>query len=112
MKTTSLPLITVLCGSTRFREAFHEANRMLTLMGHIVLAPGVFGHSGDQPPTDEQKAALDTLHLRKIDIADGVFVINPGGYIGDSTRAEIAYAEHTGKPVQYLVDQPIGGTNR
>ena len=87
-----------LCGSTRFRAEIVEANRLLTLEGHIVLAPGVFGHDGD-PITDDEKAKLDALHLRKIDMAKQVIVIAPEGYIGESTRREIVYAESTGKPV-------------
>ena len=90
--------VVCLCGSTRFRAEIVEANRLLTLEGHIVLAPGVFGHDGD-PITDDEKAKLDALHLRKIDMAEQVIVIAPGGYIGESTRREIAYAESTEKPV-------------
>ena len=90
--------VVCLCGSTRFRAEIVEANRLLTLEGHIVLAPGVFGHDGD-PITDDEKAKLDALHLRKIDMAEQVIVIAPGGYLGESTRREIAYAESTGKPV-------------
>jgi hypothetical protein len=100
------PRVVVLCGSTRFRDEMGDVNRTETLAGRIVVAPGVFAHSGDSI-TDEQKAALDALHLRKIDLADQVIVVNPGGYIGDSTRAEIAYAERTGKPVRYL--EPVVG---
>ena len=33
-----------------------------------------------------------------------IFVINPGGYIGQSTRREIEYALSTGKAVNYLVE--------
>ena len=90
--------VVCLCGSTRFRAEIVEANRLLTLEGHIVLAPGVFGHDGD-PITDDEKAKLDALHLRKIDMAEQVIVIAPEGYIGESTRREIVYAESTGKPV-------------
>ena len=90
--------VVCLCGSTRFRAEIVEANRLLTLEGHIVLAPGVFGHDGD-PITDDEKAKLDALHLRKIDMAEQVIVIATGGYIGESTRREIVYAESTGKPV-------------
>jgi hypothetical protein len=81
------------------------ANRDLTLGGCIVLAPGVFRHSGDTM-TDEQKVSLDALHFRKIDLADRVLVVNPGGYIGESTRREIEYARRVGKPVEYVVDEP------
>ncbi|NCB33597.1 MAG: hypothetical protein EOM64_06905, partial [Erysipelotrichia bacterium] len=48
------------------------------------------------------KIMLDDMHKRKIDMADEIFVINKNGYIGDSTRSEIAYAESHGKPVKYL----------
>lgn len=93
--------IICICGSTRFRDEMAEANRRLTLAGHIVLAPGVFAHSGDTI-TDEQKAALDSLHFRKIDLADEVLVVDPGGYIGESTSREIEYASRTGKPVRRM----------
>ena len=92
--------IVVICGSTRFRDEIAAATRGLTLAGHIVLAPGVFGHAGD-PVTDEQKQALDALHLAKIDLAGWVYVVNPGGYVGESTRREIAYATGLGKDVHY-----------
>lgn len=77
------------------------ANRDLTFAGAIVLAPGVLGRETDEKITTEQKTALGALHLRKIDLADRVLVINPGGYIGESTSREIAYAHATGKPVSF-----------
>jgi hypothetical protein len=79
----------------------HAANRDLTFAGVIVVAPGVFSHAEDRVITDEQKAALDALHLRKIDLADRVLVVNPGGYIGDSTSSEVEYARASGKPVSF-----------
>jgi len=102
------PKIVTICGSTKFRAEIAEANRMLTLAGYVVLAPGVFAHDGDEI-TDEQKIALDALHLRKIDLAMWVYVVNPGGYIGESTRKEIAYARKTRKGVLCLVDVGING---
>lgn len=97
------PPIAVLCGSTRFRADLEAANHDLTLQGYIVLAPGVFVHGlpEDVHIDDEDKEALDRLHLRKIDMADVVMVVNPGGYIGRSTETEIAYANSLGKPVLY-----------
>ena len=91
------PEIVCICGSTRFAEELREANRDLTFAGAIVLAPG----EADGPVTDEQKAVLDALHLHKIDLADQVLVVNPGGYIGESTSKEIAYARAGGKPVAF-----------
>lgn len=99
--------IVCICGSTRFRDEMTDANRRLTLEGRIVVAPGVFGHSGDEM-TDEQKVALDALHFQKIDLAQSVYVVNPGGYIGESTRREIAYAQRTGKAVVFLIEPEQG----
>ena len=45
---------------------------------------------------------LDDMHKRKIDMADEIFVINKGGYIGSSTKSEIEYATKTGKKVNYM----------
>ena len=95
--------VVTLCGSTRFRDAFMEAQKRLTLQGNIVISVGLFGHSGDgEVWTEGVKEMLDDMHKRKIDMADEIFVIDVGGYIGESTRSEIAYAERTGKPVRYL----------
>lgn len=94
------PKIVCLCGSTRFREPFTEANFTETIAGNIVLSVGCF--RGDRKFTDAQKAALDELHKRKIDLADEILVLNVGGYIGESTRGEINYAAQLGKPIRYL----------
>ena len=81
------------------------ANRDLTFAGVIVVAPGVFrradDHETEAEVTDGQKTALAALHLRKIDLADRVLVVNPGGYVGESTSREIAYARATGKPISF-----------
>ncbi|GAB2823965.1 hypothetical protein [Lentzea nigeriaca] len=99
------PEIVCICGSTRFEEEMRAANRDLTFAGVIVVAPGVFlraeNHGAGELITDEQKAALHALHLRKIDLADRVLVVNPGGYIGESTSREITYAQATGKPISF-----------
>ena len=91
------PEIVCICGSTRFVDEMRAANRDLTLAGVIVVAPG----EADGLISDEQKAALDALHLRKIDLADRVLVVNPGGYVGESTNREIGYARATGKPISF-----------
>ncbi|MCC5781409.1 hypothetical protein CRM73_00300 [Kocuria sp. CCUG 69068] len=96
----SRPRVVCICGSTRFRSEIAEANRVVTMAGRIVVAPGVYGHDGD-PMTDDDKTRLDDLHRRKIDLAYEVLVVNPGGYIGHSTRLEIGYAVLSGKPVRY-----------
>ena len=93
--------VITLCGSTRFKEAFMEQQKRLTLEGNIVISVGLFGHSGDEEVWAEgTKEMLDDMHKRKIDMADEIFVIDVGGYIGESTRSEIEYARTTGKPVR------------
>jgi hypothetical protein len=99
------PEIVCICGSARFVDEMRAANRDLTFAGVIVVAPGVFQRAehqeADELITTEQKTALGALHLRKIDLADRVLVVNPGGYIGESTSREIAYAQATGKPISF-----------
>lgn len=109
------PTIVVLCGSTRFYDAFQQANYDETMAGRIVLSVGFYphakaihGHGEGVGHDSTEKVALDELHKRKIDLADEVLVLNVGGYIGESTRAEIAYAEALGKPIRWL--EPETGT--
>lgn len=89
-----------------------RASRRLAMQGKIVLTVGFYPHAQEQAHgqqigcTPEQKAALDELHKRKIDLADRVLVLNVGGYIGESTRGEIEYATRIGKPVEYLEPTP------
>lgn len=98
--------VITLCGSTKFKDAFIKAQKDLTLQGNIVISVGLFGHSGDNEVwTEGTKEMLDEMHKRKIDMADEIFVINVGGYIGNSTRSEIEYAVRHGKSVNYL--EPI-----
>ena len=105
--------VITLCGSTRFKDAFLEAQKRLTLEGNIVISVGLFGHSGDNEVWENMdegtltrtKEMLDDMHKRKIDMADEIYVINVGGYIGVSTRSEIEYARKTGKKVRYLENE-------
>jgi len=108
---TGRPKIVCLCGSTRFYEAFQRANYDETMAGRIVLSVGFYPHAKEHGEAIgltnagyplSQKAALDELHKRKIDLADEVLVLNIGGYVGASTRGEIEYAAAQGKPVRYL----------
>lgn len=95
--------VITLCGSTKFKDEFLEVQKKLTLEGNIVISVGLFGHSGDNEVWDEGvKEMLDDMHKRKIDMADEIFVINKGGYIGASTRSEIEYASNHCKKINYL----------
>lgn len=106
----------VLCGSTRFYREFQRANYLETMAGRIVLSVGFYRPSPESEAerqryehhgenigcTPEQKLALDALHFRKIELADEVLVLNVAGYIGESTRNEIAHARSLGKPIRFL----------
>ncbi|MDY6308338.1 MAG: hypothetical protein SPL71_09885 [Oribacterium sp.] len=102
--------VITLCGSTRFKDQFIEAQKRLTLEGNIVISVGLFGHAGDEEVWEgmsedtltKTKIMLDDMHKRKIDMADEIYVVNVGGYIGSSTRSEIEYAKSHGKAVHYL----------
>lgn len=103
------PRIVCLCGSTRFWKEFQEASLRETLAGKIVLSIGAASgtdaeHFGGLPEEEyaKVKARLDELHLRKIDLADEVLVLNVGGYVGKSTGDEIRYAVQHHKPVRFL----------
>ncbi len=96
--------IITLCGSTKFKDGFERENERLTLEGSLSISVGVF-----QAP-EEQKALLDEIHLRKIDLADAIHVINKGGYINPdrSTAKEIQYAIDHGKEVTYM--EPVSSS--
>ena len=96
------PQIVTICGSTRFKDAFLEAARTLTTEGHMALSVGYFQQADGIELSESFKGMLDELHLRKIDASDFIYVVNVGGYIGESTRREIDYAVSLGKPVVYL----------
>ena len=102
--------IITLCGSTKFKDEFLKVQKDLTLKGNIVISVGLFGHSGDNEVWENMdegtltktKEMLDDMHKRKIDMADEIFVISVGGYIGSSTKSEIEYAISHNKKVNYL----------
>jgi len=102
------PTIVCLCGSTRFGITFEEANLSETLAGRIVLSIGCNLKSDAELFVDmseeelaEVKSRLDELHLRKIDLADEILVLNIGGYVGESTSREIEYAHAHGKHIRW-----------
>lgn len=114
-QTIELPHIVCLTGSTRFYKEYQRVNYELTTFdNYIVLTVGFYPHAqeevhgGDMGVSAKQKEALDRLHLKKIDLADEVFVINVDQYIGDSTMSEIAYAIWKRKKIRFL-EEPLGG---
>lgn len=105
---TRWPVVVCLCGSTRHKEQYLQAARDEELAGRIVLSVGSFPHSDGVAMSAEEKALVDELHLRKIDLSDEILVIDHGGYVGDSTRREISHAKNTGKKVRYFTEEAYG----
>lgn len=102
------PRVVCLVGSMRFHDAFRRAEFDEERAGRIVLSAGfdpavaADAHGGTVSITPEQKAAVDELYMRKIDLADEILVLNVGGYVGESTRREIEYAKRYGKTIRWL----------
>lgn len=100
------PKIVCLCGSTKFKQQFLDAQFRFTMAGYIVLSVGCFMHADKISITFSEKEKLDELHKRKIELADEVFIVNVDGYIGNSTTVELEYAEYLGKMITYL-ENPV-----
>ncbi len=103
------PTIVCLCGSTRFWQEFQQQNIDETLAGKIVLSIAPFNQHDDitfghltESEKQELTARLDTLHQHKIDLADEVLILNVGGYMGDSTKRELEYAQKQNKIIRFL----------
>jgi len=117
------PRIITLCGSSRFCcemaiLAWEFEKGGCIVLGLHLLPQGYCEQKGMTPDADgkihhigEQEGVeniMDALHFKKIEMADSIYIVNVGGYIGKSTKREIAYAKHLGKPISYL-DTVKGG---
>ena len=94
--------IITLCGSIKFKDEFIKIQEKLTLDGNIVLTPNFFNSIKKEEIDEKTKKMLDEMHKQKIDMSDEIYVINVGGYIGESTKSEIEYAKEKGKRIFYL----------
>lgn len=99
------PKVITMCGSTRFKEEHLKEIKRLTLEGNVVLSCPFYNHYdiGDNELSKDHFELLDALHLEKINMSDAIFVINPGNYIGESTKKEIEYAISKGKEIIYYL---------
>jgi hypothetical protein len=106
---STFPTIVCLCGSTRFWREFQQINLQETLAGKIVLSIAnvassdaeLFAGLSEQERKHVVKT-LDELHFRKIELADEVLIINKEGYVGESTKRELEYAQRLGKVIRWL----------
>ena len=93
-----------ICGSTQFEPAWHEISKKLALAGHICYSLSAFPSIEGAKVwyNDNEKELLDLIHLAKIEESDAIVVVNQGGYVGDSTRREVMWAQLRRKPVYWL----------
>lgn len=104
-----MPIITCICGSTRFKDEIRTQEMLETIKGNIVVSLGCYFLADHDvwktPDASNIKRRLCLLHLDKIDLANEVLIVNVGGYIGEHTKRELAYAYHVGKLIRFV--EPI-----
>jgi len=121
-RVTKEPKVICFCGSSRFIAEMAILMWEFEKLGNICmglhLMPNGYGeekgHGAEYHHLAELEGCaeqMDELHKRKIDLANEIFVVNVGGYIGSSTKSEIEYATVHGKPVRYL-EPPIQSLNQ
>jgi len=101
-----------LCGSTKYYEECVEINRRLTFDGWIILMCGSWGKSIHKhiENTITDYTLVKRLHFLKIMKSQAIVVVSDkSGYIGDSTKAEIAFVEHHKIPVFYFDGEYLSG---
>ena len=89
-----------ICGSMRFHKEMKKIAYELEACKGDNILQCVYCEK-DVIPTDEELSRLADAHYKKIDLSDGIYVVNIDGYIGESVKKEIEYAEKCGKEVVY-----------
>lgn len=91
--------VVTLCGSMRFIKEMQEiAIELETKHDYCVITP-IGGANVELDSIDIEKLAKS--HYKKIDIADAVYIVNIGGYIGESVSKELCYAKKHNKEIIY-----------
>lgn len=107
-------VLVCLCGSSRFVDIMaviawllERDENKIALSLHLL--PRWYPNAPEHHLAEAEGVAeqMDELHLRKIDIADEIFVIDWNGYIGESTSKEIAYAQEQNKPIRYISTEKV-----
>lgn len=101
MKTVTI------CGSMRFAREMRRAAFLLESRQGCNVLQCTYPEPGDTV-TPEMRQRLEEAHLEKIRISDLIYVVDVGGYIGQSVGQEIAYARQLGKPVVFDSQTPPG----
>lgn len=87
-----------ICGSMRFRNEMKDIAYQLETQNGFNILQCIYC-SGE--PTEKELQNLEAAHYRKIDLSDGIYVVNINGYIGSSVQKEIEYAKAHNKDILY-----------
>lgn len=92
-----------ICGSMRFEKQMRDiAFKLETLYGFNILQC-TYNDNNTALSYDEAENLVNT-HFKKIDISDGIYVLDIDGYIGKSTKSEIEYARKNDKEIIFHSD--------
>ncbi len=89
-----------ICGSMRFKKEMQEIAFYLESKKGYNILQCVY-NTANSSITAEESKNLTAAHYKKIDISDGIYVVNIDGYIGESVSAEIKYAQNCRKEIFY-----------
>lgn len=92
--------VITICGSMKFEKEMKQIAWNLEVREGFSVIQCVYNEQGEGISDEDQKR-LAAAHYRKIDVADAIYVVDIGGYIGQSVAAEILYAEQAGKDIIY-----------
>lgn len=99
-------MVITICGSMQYTYEILREYERLSLKGYLVYLPVFHADANeDFKVSNVLKEQLRQLHFKKILLSDSIFVVNPDGYIGEDTLAEIEYAKHCNVPVKYLKEE-------
>ena len=89
-----------ICGSMRFEKEMQKIALELETKHNINIIQCIY-NTDKCLLSDNDIAALTELHYKKINISDGIYVVDIGGYIGESVKKKIEYATQNNKEVIY-----------
>jgi len=94
--------VVCICGSMKFYDNMIVEQVRLAKEGIVALLPIVDPKDCEGNLTDEEKEFYAQIHLQKIEMADEVYIVNVGGYVGKRTALEISYAARMGKIITFM----------
>ncbi|MDO5773946.1 MAG: hypothetical protein Q4P16_06530 [Spirochaetales bacterium] len=97
MKTVTI------CGSMKFENEMKKITFNLEMKHNMCVLQCVY--NDEKPELSENEiAALNSAHFKKIELSDAIYVVNLNGYIGEQVKMEIGFAQTHGKEVIFHTD--------